>query len=173
MNSIPVALFSNRDKAAPVARSLVEAGFTAIVRNESWLRAFWFVSGRAAGVSLEVPAEQFERAEEFLAKLDATGSVLQQAVRCPECRSLRVEYPQFAQHSLMTNLALGVAAEVGLVEKDYYCEQCHYTWPKEGTRAPRARPHLAPYYFIEGIEQTARQPGTSPHSPPAERRQAA
>jgi hypothetical protein len=69
-----------------------------------------------------------------------------------------VEYPQYARHSLLTNLAMGLLAEVGLVEKDYYCEDCHYTWPKQGMRARRNRSHTAPYYFIEGVEQTTLPP---------------
>jgi len=51
----------------------------------------------------------------------------------------------------MTNMAAGVAAELGLVEKDYYCQRCHYTWPKDRGVQARKRPHMAPYYFIENI----------------------
>ena len=78
------------------------------------------------------------------------------AIRCPECKSLRVDFPQVAHHSLLTNLALGLSAEVGLVERDYYCQQCHFTWPKEGSEAGRVRRNMAPYYFIEGIDESTR-----------------
>ena len=68
----------------------------------------------------------------------------------------------WAHHSLLTNLAMGLSAEVGLIERDYYCQQCHFTWPKEGPGPRRVRQHLAPHYFIEGIDEAARahpQPG--------------
>ena len=161
------ALFSKEEKVQPVHKQLAEAGFTPRVSPQSWLHTLWFVSRRGGGVWLEVPAEQFERAEDFLLNLDAKGTLLQEAIRCPECHSLRVGYPQFARHSLLTNLALGVAAELGLVEKEYYCERCHFTWPREGSRPRRNRPHMGPYYFIEGIEQTTRR------TPPPEQQRAA
>lgn len=162
MSWMAVALFNNRENAEAGGRLLAGEGFNPRVRGEGWLQVFWFVSKRAAGVWLEVPADQLERAKQRLLDLNGDLGVLRKAVRCPECGSLRVDYPQFARHSLLTNLALGVAAEVGLVEKEFYCEKCHYTWPKDGHKPRRNRPHLAPYYFIEGIEQTIQEPEAGP-----------
>jgi hypothetical protein len=56
---------------------------------------------------------------------------------------------------VLTNMAAGLVAELGLVEKDYYCEQCHYTWPKETSAPARKRLNMAPYYFIEDVENRA------------------
>jgi hypothetical protein len=64
-----------------------------------------------------------------------------------------VDYPQFTRKSLLTNVAMGLIAELRLVEREYYCEDCHFTWPKEGNKRSAERPHIAPYYFIEGIAQ--------------------
>jgi hypothetical protein len=65
---------------------------------------------------------------------------------------------------------MGVVAKVGLMDKEYYCEDCHFTWPKEGTRPRRHRPNMAPYYFIEGVEQTGphhrQQPESAHHHHP-------
>lgn len=157
MSTIPVALFGSRAKAGPVKERLTQAGVAAELNDEPGLEKLWFVSKEAAGVRLEVPAIQIERTEQLLRHWDATEGLLREAVRCPECGSLQVKYPQYARHSLLTNLILGLAAELGVVEKHYYCEDCHFTWPKEGSRPRRKRPHAAPYYFIEGVEQTAQQ----------------
>src|SRR5579864_3937689 len=154
MNMMEIALFPNRSKAEPIQQRLRQAGFDSEVHDDLSLERLWFVSQPEAGARIEVSADQFERAEQFLLDWDAAEGALGEAIRCPECGSLRVDYPQFARSSLMTNLAMGVAARFGLVEKDYYCEDCHFTWPKEGTRPRRDRPHMAPYYFIEGVEQT-------------------
>lgn len=151
---MPVALFPAKAKAEPVCARLSKAGIAAEIPNDLILEKLWFVSGKSIGARIEVPAGDFERAEQMLLDWDDAEGALHDAIRCPECQSLRVAYPQTAQHSLLTNLAMGIGAEVGLVEKDYYCEDCHYTWPKEGTRPRRDRPHMAPYYFIEGVEQT-------------------
>ncbi len=75
-------------------------------------------SREAAGVRVEVSAGQFERAEELLRAWDTPPGTLADAVRCPECKSMLVGYPQFARNSVMTNMAAGLLAEVGLVEKD-------------------------------------------------------
>jgi len=154
MNTMPVALFSDRVKAEPVCQHLAQAGFTATLNEAPPLSKLWFVSDRKGGIRVEVPEDQYNRAEQLLLDWDIVEGAMCQAIRCPECGSFRVDYPQYARHSLLTNLALGLLAELRLIERDYYCEDCHFTWPKEGFRARRQRPHLAPFYFIEGIEQT-------------------
>jgi hypothetical protein len=150
---MPVALFSHRAKAEPIQQRLAQAGIPAEIHDEvPLLERLWFVSKPESGVRIEVPAELFEKAEKMLLDWDAAEPILREAFRCPECKSLRVYYPQFARNSMMTNLGLGLAAEAGLVEKEFYCEDCHCTWARESTKARRQRQHLAPYYFIEGIE---------------------
>lgn len=161
MNSIPVALFSNRAKAEPIQQRLFQTGIPAQIHDELRLEKLWFIPKKGAGWRLEVPADQFERAEQLLLDWDAAEGLMREAIRCPECKSLRVDYPQFARNSLLTNLAIGLMSQVGLVEKDYYCQDCHYTWPKEGSRPRRNRAHLAPYYFIDGVEQTGQRPQTA------------
>jgi predicted Zn-ribbon and HTH transcriptional regulator len=153
---MPVARFSNRAKAEPIRERLAQAGIPAEIHDELRMEKLWFVSKQEAGARVEVPADQFERAEQLLLDWDAAEGALREAIRCPECRSLRVEYPQFARNSIITNLGMGLAAEMGLVERYFYCEDCHFTWPKEGTQPRRQRQHTAPYYFIEGVEETAR-----------------
>ena len=172
MNTMPVALFSDRAKAQPVQQRLAQAGFNATINEGPGLTKLWFVSNQTADVRVEVPADQFNRAEQFLLDWDAAEGALNQAIRCPECRSLRVDYPQYARHSLLTNLAMGTLATLRFIERDYYCEDCHFTWPKEGFRASRSRPHSAPYYFIEGVEQTQLGSKTEPSSQPEERKAA-
>lgn len=154
METMPVALFNSLEKAEPIKNRLIQAGFDALIVEKSLLQKLWFVGKEECRVRLEVPSDQFERAQKLLQEWDAAEEVLPGIIRCPECKSLRVQYPQFARHSFLTNLMLGLAAAVGVCEKDYYCEVCHFTWPKEGMRPRRKQAHLAPYYFIEGIEQT-------------------
>lgn len=155
MNTMRVARFSSAAIAEPIQQRLVRAGVPATLHDELVLERLWFVSRRQTGVRVEVPARDFERAEQLLLDWDAAEGALQQAIRCPECKSLRVDFPQYAHHSLMTNLAMGLTSWLGLIEKDYYCEDCQFTWPKEGIKARRGRPHMAPYYFIDGVEQTS------------------
>jgi hypothetical protein len=162
MNRIPVALFDDRPEAESIRQRLMQAGIAAQVQEELWLQKLWFVSKPAAGVSLEVAADQFDQAEKLLLAWDLGERALPHAVRCPQCHSLRVDYPQFARNSVLTNAAMGFCAELGLVQKEYYCERCHFTWPKEQAAPSRRRAHMAPYYFIEDVEPVAAPPSNAP-----------
>jgi hypothetical protein len=154
MKRLPVVLFSDRGIAVSIQHRLAQTGIDATLNEKPPLAHLWFIPKGHACIRVEVPAGRLEQAEHFLLDLDNAEGALRQAVRCPECSSLRVDYPQYAKHSLLTNLAMGLLAELRVLERDFYCEDCHYAWPKEGTRARQDRPHLAPYYFIEGVEQS-------------------
>src|SRR2546426_7258306 len=157
MHRIPVAHFSGHAKAEPLRQRLAQTGVQAEVHEELRLEKLWFVSKGGAGARLEVPAQQFQRACQVLLEWDAAEGALRDAIRCPECKSLRVDYPQFTRKFFIPNLAMGLMAAMGAMKKEYYCQDCHYTWPKEGTKPSALRPHMAPYYFIEGVEQTGFQ----------------
>ena len=161
MSRMRVARFGTRAKAEPLQQRLAAAGVAAEIHDELRLAKLWFVSKPSVGVRLEVPANQWEQAQRLILDWDQSDGALREAIRCPECRSLRVDYPQFTRNSLLTNLTLGLMAELRLVEKNFYCADCHFTWPREGYRVRPNRPHLAPYYFIEGVEQTARSAGSA------------
>jgi hypothetical protein len=154
MNRIRLALFSDRAAAEPARSGLSRVGIPAEIHDELQLERLWFVSKSAAGARLEVPGKQAERGLSLLLEWDAAAGILRRAIRCPECKSLRVDYPQFTRKSLLTNLAIGLMAEIRLVERQYYCEDCHCMWSKPQT-ARRERRHLAPNYFVEDIEPTA------------------
>jgi len=155
MNRTPIALFNHSSAATALQRRLRENGLAAEIHDDAGLGKFWFVWHGRVGARLEVPADQFEGADQLLLDWDASEGALRNAIRCPECRSLRVDYPQFTRRSFIPNLVVGLLAALGRVEKEYYCQDCQFTWPKEGEKHSPARPHSAPYYFIEGIEQTA------------------
>ena len=144
MNTIVVALLNHRSDAEPLQRRLSDNGIPAQVHECALM----------SGVHLDVPADQFEHAYHLLLEWDAADGALRQAIRCPECKSLRVEYPQYSRKSIGPNLLVGLLATIGAVEKEFYCQDCHFTWPKEGARPSRLRSHMAPNYFIEGVEPT-------------------
>ena len=120
MNAISIALFNHRSKAEPLRRRLNEAGFPAEIHEH-------------AGMSrIEVPGDQFERAYELLLNWDDAEGALRETIRCPECRSLRIEYPQYNLHeSVLPNLAMGLLANIGAMKKEFYCHDCHCMWHKE------------------------------------------
>ncbi len=162
MNMIRVALFENLAQAQSAQQLLIEAGICAHTRAESGQAKLWFISPRRAGARLETAASDAERGEKLLREQSADPR-LQPAIRCPECKSFRVDYPQFTEKSLFTNLAMGLMAELGLIERQYFCEECHCMWIRPGTKVPRSRSHLAPDYFLEDFSPSARTSSTEPN----------
>jgi hypothetical protein len=148
MNKTAVALFKCHADAEPLQSRLSQNGIPAEIRPCAPPGSF----------RLEVPEDQFVRTHRLLMAWDASDGALRQTIRCPECRSLRIEYPQYSHKSIMPYLFVGFLTNIGATEKEYYCHDCHFTWPREGTKPAPARPHGAPYYFIDGVEQTTLSP---------------
>jgi hypothetical protein len=84
----------------------------------------------AATRKVVVDVDDLERASELLDQWDRTDHVLDEAVRCPKCHSARVEYPQFTR-KFVTPLVVELFVSLGLFPKQYYCQNCQYTWPKD------------------------------------------
>jgi hypothetical protein len=143
MNTISIALFSRHSDADLIQRRLTDSGIPSQLADCKGM----------TGTRLEVPADQFERTYTLLQKWD-TDAGIAGAIRCPECNSFRVDYPQYTHKSALPNLLIGLLANIGAMRKEFYCYDCHFTWPKEGTRPSRVRPNMAPYYFIEGVPQS-------------------
>jgi hypothetical protein len=160
MSRIRIALFNHRTEAQLLCERLIQAGIPAEIHVEPAAAWLWFVSETDAGVRLEVPTGKSGRATALLLEWSEKNELLRDAVRCPECHSLRVDYPQFTEKSFLPNLVMGLLARIGAVEKDYYCEYCHCMWAKPETKTRPVREHMAPNYFLEGLDQiqAAEQP---------------
>src|SRR5262245_45347285 len=165
-NPMPLVTFNNRSPAELVQKRLIENGIDVRINTAPKLEVFWFISRHQFGFRIEVPAEQFEPAHRLLLQWDNAEGTLCDAIHCPECRSLRVIYPQYTRRSLIPNLIVGTLAALGH-EQEYYCEDCHYTWPKAGTHPARLRHHMAPYYFIDDVEPRATKPPPAADRGPA------
>src|SRR2546429_475820 len=111
-----------------------------------------FVPEPVAGIRLKGHKKDFEKARQRIREWDAGEGILRDAVRCPQCSSSRVEYPQFTRKFFLPNL-VGLASLLHIIDKEFYCQECEYTWPKEA-RPPWPRKHGAPYYFIEEVPRT-------------------
>ena len=152
MTWIRVALFTDFPPADLLRQQLLHAGIRAEVHREPAVARLWFVSRRNGAVRLDVPAASAELTARLLKEWDHSSSLLRRAVRCPDCASFRVDFPQFTNKSLLTNLALGFLSGIGLVEQDFYCERCHRMWRKPALGLARPRGHMSPNYFLTDID---------------------
>ena len=158
MNMVTVATFNEPDKAEPLKQRFEKAGIHTEIHDESKYEWSWFVTQPVAAFRLKVHKKYFEAALRLLNEWDVADGALRDAVRCPQCGHSRVEYPQFTRKFFLPNL-VGLASAVGIFEKEFYCQECGYTWPKD-VKSHRPQKHSAPYYFIEGVER--RGPSSRP-----------
>ncbi len=148
--TLTIATFNEREPADRLSVRLREAGFKAEVFDESAAQK-WFLLNLTprAHMRVRVPEQDGDRAMDLIKEWDAADGALKDAVRCPQCHSSRIEYPQFSRRTLMSAFPAAAAA-AGIIEKQFYCESCGFTWdaePKppmkldvlnwpEGTRVP-------------------------------------
>ena len=136
-----IASFNETAPAEVLATRLREAGFAAEVRDESQEQK-WKLYNLHPKAHIRVVIEEGRAAEAEAAMRqwhDVDGA-LAAAIRCPECGSARIEYPQFSRKTIMGAFPAALAA-AGVIERDFYCESCHYTWPAE---PPAVEPELDP-----------------------------
>lgn len=124
-----VATFSDIEKAQEVQKRLVAAGIPAAIHNESTLQKFWFLSKPLAADKVVVNEKDFEKSMQVLESTESAGQdLLHGEIRCPQCGSAEIEYPQFTR-KYMTTTAVEVLCFLHLLDKEFYCMQCHNTWP--------------------------------------------
>jgi hypothetical protein len=160
MKTITLATFDTPSQAEPLRLRLMESHIGARIRGGGALKQLWFVDRPKAGIKLDVEAKDFEKSLKLMRKVQAEKAVTRHIVRCPECHSSRVEYPQFTRKFFLPNV-VGLLSGLGLVAKKYYCEDCHYTWFPRGQKPHWNRAHGAPYYFLEGISKKGKKAGSA------------
>ena len=139
---ISIVSFNEREPADKLAARLRAAGINAEVFDESHEQKWHlFQLQPHAHMRVRVRPTESDRALQQLLDWDAEDQCLAQAVRCPSCNSTRVEYPQFSRKTLLGALP-AIAASAGVIERDYYCEACHFTWPADPPKAEPERDAL-------------------------------
>jgi len=125
---ITVASFNEAEPAEALKDRLCEAGLNAEVLDEASAQAIFFMSKHPrAHMRVRVRKEEYETALQLIRGWEKDG-VLSQAVRCPQCGSSRVEYPQFSRRT-SASMFFALLSAARLIPKEYYCEDCQFTWP--------------------------------------------
>ena len=109
----------------------MQAGIRADVHNEGHLQTVAFMSRPQANHKVMVEDTDFERAQELMVEWEATDPDIASAlIRCPQCGSSRIEYPQLTR-KFLTPAVASVLFALRVFPKEFYCEDCHYTWSNE------------------------------------------
>ena len=113
-----------------LCQQLQEAGINAVIHDESILERFWFMSEPLAAIHVEVRQPDYLPARKLVQEWEKNRGVLKDAVRCPDCGSSRVEFPQITRKFLSPVVQVLFMA-LHLMPREFYCVDCQFTWPKE------------------------------------------
>jgi hypothetical protein len=127
MKTVPVATFNELAPAQKLQQRLQHADISATIHDESKLERFWFMTSPLAAIHIEVPQAHYLQARRMLEVWDKEDGALQSAVRCPDCHSSRVEFPQLTR-KFVTPIVLRAFMALHVIPPQYYCLDCHFTW---------------------------------------------
>ena len=122
--------------AQALAAFLQSRRLEARVYNDRLLQLFLFLCPPHATFRVQVRASALKVAAELLDSAPEAKPILQRAISCPSCGSLRINYPQMTRKFLTPTLLLHLGIIFRIIHHEAYCEKCHYTWPLRGREAP-------------------------------------
>ncbi len=130
MKTITVATFDDKDSANHLQERLAQEGFHAEVVDDTGFQKRRLVNEPRAAFHVNVTQEELLRAAQRLHEMEMTERVMDSAVHCPQCHSGRVEYPQLTRKFYSPDF-VSLFMMLGVLEKKYFCQDCHYTWSNE------------------------------------------
>ena len=130
--TLAIATFNEAAPAETLKDRLLDAGLHADLVDDSGAQAIFFMSMHPrAHMRVRVRKEEYEQAKKLVQEWEKEG-VLAQAVRCPQCGSSRIEYPQFSRRTA-GSVFFAMLSAAHLIPREYYCEDCQFTWPDKVT----------------------------------------
>jgi len=120
---VTIATFNEPAKARQLKRRFHDAGIPADVHNEAPLQQVGFMSRPQANAKVMVEDSDFERAQDLMIEWEAL-------IRCPQCGSSNIEYPQMTR-KFMTPALVVVLCALKIIPKEFYCQDCHFTWSNQ------------------------------------------
>ncbi|MGH8022572.1 MAG: hypothetical protein ACRED1_03250 [Limisphaerales bacterium] len=94
--------------------------------DDKLLQLFLFLCPPRVTFRVQVRQDQFDAATHAMD--DAHPAILELAIHCPECGSLRVNYPQMTRRFFLPTLLLHSGIIFRVIGHECYCENCHLTW---------------------------------------------
>lgn len=133
---VTIATYNEPAKAKRLKEKFRAAGVKADVHNDANLQTYAFMSKPKANAHVMVDEKDFSRAQELMVEWETADPDIA-ALRCPQCNSTRIHYPQMSRKFLTTGMA-AILLALKVFPKEYYCEDCHFTWTDE-VELPRYR----------------------------------
>lgn len=131
---VTIATFNESAEARALKDRFQQSGIRADIHNEGHLQRVAFMSKPKANVKLQVEDDDFERAQNLMVEWQESDPAISAAMlRCPQCNSSSIEYPQMTRRALVPQMVVLLMA-LRILPKEFYCRDCHYTWSNEEQR---------------------------------------
>ena len=127
---VTIATYNEPAKAKRLKEKFQQAGVKADLHNEAGLQTYAFMSKPQANAKVMVTEQDFEAANKLMVEWEASDPEIGLAIRCPQCKSPRVEYPQLTRKFITPSIA-SVLFALRIFQKEFYCQDCHFTWTKD------------------------------------------
>lgn len=134
---VNLGTFDHLTDATVFSAALQSAGLEARILDERKLQKRWFAAKPQAGVHVAVHEDELETARDAVKTNPRVLAAFQKAITCPECHSSRIQYPQMTRKNMLPTLLAKALVALGAMEHECYCEDCHFTWPRNGKRPGR------------------------------------
>lgn len=138
---VNLAVFEEVEDAEALELALCRQGLAVRTHHDWLLQIFLFLCPPHATYHAQIRDNHFHKAMQFLSREKFAAGLLQRALRCPACGSLRVQYPQMSRHFFLPTLLLHIGIIFRIIEHEAYCESCHSLWhlPKKQIPLPGTR----------------------------------
>ncbi|HEX8280069.1 MAG TPA: DUF2007 domain-containing protein, partial [Chthoniobacterales bacterium] len=121
---VTIATFNEPAKAKHLKKRFEEAGVKADVHNEGTFQSVALIGDQPqANAKVMVEEEDFGAAQKLMLEWEGTDPDIGSAVRCPQCKSPRIQYPQLARKfPIMAWLHAAILFKLKIFPKEFYCE---------------------------------------------------
>lgn len=134
---VNVALFESMRDGEKLVEVLRNKKFEARVHFDRVLQMFLFLCPPHATYRAQVRADDLKIVAHLLETDPEFVPVLERAIHCPSCGSLRVNYPQMTRKFFLPTLLLHLGIIFRVIEHEAYCEHCHHIWNLPKTESPQ------------------------------------
>lgn len=124
---LDVAMFDDLEAGKALVGFLRDKRLEARTYDDKLFRYFLFLRPPRVTYRVQVRKGQFKFATELLHS-SAPSAVLDQALHCPACGSLRVNYPQMTRQFILPTVLLHLGIIFRVIGHQCYCEDCHEMW---------------------------------------------
>jgi hypothetical protein len=125
---VNVAIFENLSDGQALETFFKNHRFEARTYDDKLFRYFLFLRPPRITYRVQVRGNAFRAATELMDSAPEAPAILQRALHCPSCDSLRVQYPQMTRKFFLPTVLLHLGIIFRVIHHEAYCESCHHIW---------------------------------------------